>query len=142
MGNERVVACKNCRAKNRLRPRGANQAPRCGRCGEPLPWVADAGDADFDAEIAGAPAILVDFWAAWCGPCRVVAPVLEDLAADWAGRLKIVKVDVDKAPRLAARFGVQSIPLLMLFRDGQPVYTQAGAQSKPALEALLHQHLS
>lgn len=104
--------------------------------------MVDAGDTDFDAEVAGAPATLVDFWAAWCGPCRRVAPVLEEIAGEWAGRLKIVKVDVDKAPRLAARFRVQGIPLLMFFRDGQSVHSQAGAPPKPALEALLRQHLS
>ena len=93
--------------------------PRCPRCKSNLPWVVDAYSATFSAETTASVPVVVDFWAAWCGPCRMISPVLEDLAVkSHAGHLKVVKVDVDANPRLASRFGAQSIPLLVVIRDG------------------------
>ncbi|MDQ4048668.1 MAG: thioredoxin domain-containing protein, partial [Actinomycetota bacterium] len=86
-------------------PRGT---PHCGRCKAALPWVVDAGDADFEQEAAASIPVLVDLWAPWCGPCRMVSPALERLAAKYAGRLKLVKVNVDEAPRTAQRFDARS----------------------------------
>lgn len=142
MANARIVSCRSCGAQNRVRRSSASEAPRCGRCHKALPWIVESGDSDFDAEVAGAKAVLVDFWAPWCGPCKMVAPVLEELASEWAGRLKVVKVNVDRAPDLARRYRVQGIPMLMLFHHGKSVATQVGAQPKPALQALLQEHLS
>ena len=85
--------------------------------------------------------VLVDFWAAWCAPCRMVAPVLEELSQELAGRLKIVKVDVDAAPALASRLRIQSIPTLMLFRGGQPAQVTQGALPKAQLVAMLEKWL-
>lgn len=85
--------------------------------------------------------VLVDFWAAWCAPCRMVAPVLEELSEQLAGRLKIVKVDVDASPALSSRLRIQSIPTLMLFKGGQPVQAAQGALPKAQLSALLERWL-
>jgi thioredoxin 2 len=111
---------------------------RCGSCHQPLPWIVDATDADF-AEIAEqAPVpVLVDLWAPWCGPCRMVSPALVQLATEQAGRLKLVKVNVDESPRLQQRFGVQAIPTLLVLRDGQVIARQTGAAPAPALRSWL-----
>lgn len=85
---------------------------------------------------------LIDFWAEWCGPCRLVSPVLDQLATEKAGRIKLVKVDVDKAPGLSARFAVQAIPTLMVIVSGMVIARQAGAAPAPALRTWLEQALS
>jgi thioredoxin 2 len=123
----RIVACPHCGKKNRL-PAAADGFPRCGNCHQPLPWAVDAGDGDF-ADIAehADVLVLVDMWAPWCGPCRMVSPALEQIARDLAGKIKLVKVDVDAAPKLSERFSVQAVPTLMLLRNGQVVAHQAGA---------------
>ncbi|HVC72414.1 MAG TPA: thioredoxin, partial [Mycobacteriales bacterium] len=133
----RVIACPHCGKRNRV-PAAAAGVPRCGNCHQSLPWIADASDDDFTevAEKARIP-VLVDLWAAWCGPCRMVSPVLEQLATEYAGRLKLVKVDIDRSPRLSERFTVQAVPTLLLLRDGQVVRRQAGAAPAPALRSWL-----
>jgi thioredoxin 2 len=115
--------------------------PRCPHCRAPLAWIVAADGSSFAAETTAVVPVLVDFWAAWCGPCRAVAPVLEALARDHAGRLKVVKVDVDAAPGLAARFGVASIPTLVVIRDGGEVDRVVGALPRPQLERRLASHL-
>jgi thioredoxin 2 len=102
-----------------------------------LPWVVDADEASFAAETNASVPVVVDFWAAWCGPCRMIAPVLQDLATRKVGLLKVVKVDVDANPGLGARFGAQSIPLLVVMRDGREVDRVVGALPPRALEARL-----
>ena len=108
-----------------------------------MPWVTAAGDDDFDT-ITGSTAVpvLVDLWAEWCGPCRMVSPALAKVATDMAGKIKLVKVNVDEAPRLQQRFGVQSIPTLLLLRRGQVAGRQVGAPPPPALRAWLDQALA
>jgi thioredoxin 2 len=121
----------------------ADGTPRCGNCRAALPWIVDAGDRTF-AEIverAGLP-VLVDFWAPWCGPCRMVSPALERIATDLAGRIKLVKVNVDTAPALQQRFGVQSIPTLMVFRDAKVAASQIGAAPAETLRAWVDEALA
>jgi len=94
-------------------------------------------DATFDAEITKSGVILVDFWAAWCGPCLRIAPVLEQIAADMAGRVRIGKLNVDENPRTAARFQVMSIPTMLVFKDGRLVDGIVGAYPRAEIEAVL-----
>lgn len=104
--------------------------------------IINSTDASFDADVLGKDdVVLVDFWATWCGPCRAIAPTLEELAKDYAGRAKIVKVDVDANPESAARFGIRSIPTLFVFKNGERVETVVGGRSKSELAQLLDKHL-
>ena len=135
-----IAVCPGCGAKNRLGSR-TGKAPVCGRCRAPLPWLVDASDQTFDREIETPSPVLVDLWAPWCGPCRIVAPVLEELARDFAGRLKIVKVNVDENPATQGRFQVQGIPTLLLFRAGELRERLVGAQPKAALARAVQAHL-
>jgi thioredoxin 2 len=132
-----LIQCPHCGQTNRI-PAAASGHPRCGRCRRDLPWIVDAGDDDFGvvAEQSPVPA-LIDFWAAWCGPCRMVSPVLDKLARERAGRIKLVNVDVDRAPRLSSRFDVQAIPTLMIIDGGKVVARQAGAAPAQALRSWL-----
>ncbi|HEX2253175.1 MAG TPA: thioredoxin [Thermoanaerobaculia bacterium] len=131
-----VVSCSHCGANNRVGTPPPGAVPRCGRCKEALPWLVEADDASFPREVAAPVPVLVDFWAAWCGPCRTVAPIVEEIARQRAGRLKVVKVDVDHSPRTAHHHRVSSIPVLALFRGGRVVERITGARP---LDALLHQ---
>jgi thioredoxin 2 len=137
-----VVACPNCGKKNRV-PAVASGTPRCAQCKQPLPWVTDASDGTFaDVADAAAVPVLVDLWAPWCGPCRMVSPVLERLAQELAGRLKLVKVNVDQSPALSRRFSAQSIPTLVVLRAGKPVARQIGAAPETRLRAWLESALA
>lgn len=128
-----IVACPNCGKRNRV-PATAAGVPRCAACHTPLPWLTAAGDGDFDQVVSASTLpVLVDLWAPWCGPCRIIAPGVEQAAQRLAGRLKAVKVNVDEAPRVAERLGVQGIPTVVLLRGGQEVARQVGAVPPPAL---------
>ena len=135
-----VLTCVNCGTKNRIRP-SAKGVPVCAKCKQPLPWLVDATDATFDTEAAAAPLVVVDLWAPWCGPCRFVSPILEELARDYRGRIKVVKVNVDDNPATAQRFQAFSIPTIMLLRGGQPVDRIVGALPKEQLVAKISPHL-
>lgn len=137
-----VIRCANCGRKNRVPPAAAG-VPHCGHCHQPLPWIVDAGDEDFAevAEQASVP-VLIDLWAPWCGPCRMVSPALEQLATEMAGRLKLVKVNVDESPKLQQRFGVQAIPTLLVLRGGAVAARQTGAAPAATLRTWLDQALA
>ena len=137
----KVVVCPNCSTKNRV-PAAADGAPRCGNCQNPLPWVVDTSDPDFSA-VADESTIpvLVDVWAPWCGPCRMVSPALEQLATEFAGKLKLVKVNADEALEVSRRFEVQSIPTLVFMHHGKVVDKQIGAAPATALRSWLTEHL-
>ncbi len=103
--------------------------------------IINSTDVDFAKDVLQSDTpVLVDFWAAWCGPCKAIAPVLEDLAQDYHGKAKIVKIDVDANPGIASQFGIRSIPTLMVFKNGEKVDTVMGLQPKADLAALLDKH--
>jgi thioredoxin 2 len=136
-----VITCPHCGKRNRV-PAVADGLPRCGNCHNPLPWIVDADDQSFSdvAERATLP-VLVDLWAPWCGPCRMVSPVLEQIATERAGQLKLVKVNSDVAVHVSRRFEVQAIPTLILMKDGEVLSRQVGAAPAPALRAWLDEAL-
>jgi thioredoxin 2 len=121
-----VVACPSCGRRNRV-PASAAGHPRCAACHSDLPWIVDGGERDFDELARTNGIVLVDLWAPWCGPCKMVAPAVERAATELAGRLKVIKVDVDHAPGVSARFSVQGIPTLLLLREGKVIARQVGA---------------
>jgi thioredoxin len=150
MGNaavSTVFKCPACGANNRVRiEEGSGKVPVCGRCKTPLPVgvtepviITDASFTDV-VEKSGMP-VLLDMWAAWCGPCRMIAPVIETLAKEMSGRAVIGKLDVDANPRTAARFGVQSIPTLLILKGGREVDRLVGVQTKEAIIRRLEANL-
>jgi thioredoxin 2 len=138
-----VVTCPNCGTKNRVDP--ARGEPKCGNCGTPLKLSASDGhpvivtDSSFSSEVlsAGSTPVLVDCWAAWCGPCRMLAPTIEQLAAESAGRWKIAKLDTDANQRTAGQFRIESIPTMLIFKNGKLVDRLEGAMPKPPIVAAL-----
>jgi thioredoxin 2 len=122
-----VIQCGECGAKNRV-PAAAGGSPRCGKCHSPLPWITHADDETFPEVVDRSRyPVIVDLWATWCAPCRMVSPALEKVATDLAGRIKLVKVDVDAAPGISRRFEVQAVPTLMVMQEGRVLSRRAGA---------------
>ena len=136
-----IAKCQSCGAKNRLKIPPAGQVPVCGKCEANLPWLVNATDGSFQTEVSASVPTLVDFWAEWCGPCRMIAPVLEDLSKELAGKLKIVKLNVDENPVTSGQYKVQSIPMLLVFKEEQVVDTLVGAMPKGAMLERLKPHL-
>jgi thioredoxin 2 len=151
-----IVTCRQCGSKNRVRESEARERQAvCGKCGAPLK-AAESSTASAQGFDTSRPLtitdetlrsvlvdaqnrpVLVDCWAPWCGPCRMIAPVLEQLAAESGGRYVIAKLNVDENPRTSAEFRVQSIPTLLIFRQGALVDRMVGVQSKQAIAARLN----
>ena len=142
-----VAVCGNCGAQNRVDEiRLATSEAKCGRCGEKLKGIAASSsqqdlkpititDQTFEREVlqaTGRP-ILVDCWAPWCGPCRIIAPVLDQLAAESQGNYRIAKLNVDENPQISSRFQIASIPTMLIFKDGKLIDRLIGAQPKQAI---------
>jgi thioredoxin 1 len=104
--------------------------------------IVNVTDQSFRSEVEGQGTVLVDFWAPWCGPCKMIAPVLEELDKEIGDRVKIAKVNVDDNPESASRFGVMSIPTLIVFKNGEPVDKIIGFQPKDALKSVVSRHIS
>ena len=143
-----VVKCAKCGAGNRVSPdRAADKTPVCGRCRSPLPAYSSTPltitDSNFAELVQHSPLpVLLDMWAAWCGPCRMIAPTIEALAGELSGRVLVGKLDVDANQRTAASFGVQGIPTLLILRNGKEVGRIVGVQSKEAILVQLEPHLN
>jgi thioredoxin 2 len=139
----RHIVCPHCNSVNRVpREKGA-RAAKCGRCHQPLftGRAVPASAESFATHIQHNDIpVLVDFWAQWCGPCKVMAPVYERLAAELEPEVRFLKVDTEAAPELAARYSIQAIPTLMLFKNGAVVARQAGAVNAEQLRSWLRQH--
>jgi len=137
-----VIRCGQCGQANRV-PAAAAGTPRCGTCHQLLPWIADADEATFgDVADAAKIPVIIDLWAPWCGPCRAVSPALEQLARDLAGRVKLVKVNVDTSPQISQRFKAQAIPTLLVLRRGQVAARQTGAAPLAALRSWVENALA
>ena len=139
-----LVACPHCNARNRVPPARLAEAPACGQCHAPLfiarPVALDA--AGFDAHVARADLpVLVDFWAPWCAPCRMMAPQFEAAAAQLEPQVRLAKVDTEAQPALGGRFGIRSIPTLVLFKQGRELARQAGAMGAADIVRWTRQHL-
>ena len=134
-----LLPCPHCQAKNRLPAARIDEAPNCGKCGQPLlqGQPLDLNDGNFDAVVGSTRLpVLVDFWAAWCGPCQMMAPAFNQAAAQVQGRALLVKVNSDDSPGLSQRYGIRSIPTLLRLQGGREVARQSGAVPASAIVAL------
>jgi thioredoxin 2 len=142
------IVCGNCGTTNRVpvEKLQAGRAQVCGRCKTPLEVGSgplEVTDSTFGEEVEKSTLpVLVDFWAPWCGPCRMVSPTVEKLAVEFAGRVRVAKMNVDENPGTAGRFGIQSIPALLLFRGGREASRTVGAQSQSELRRWIERSIT
>ena len=139
--DDMIIRCLSCGTKNRMPEDKLNKRPLCGKCGVPLVISGDAGhpvditDGTFSREVLTHPgSVLMDCWAPWCAPCRMLTPILEELASKYAGGIKIVKLNVDENPLTASKYHIQNIPTMLLFKDGEIVNRLVGVLPKEEIE--------
>ena len=135
-----TIRCPHCSTLNSIDLNRAADHPRCGSCGKPilLDRPLKATQADFDRTVGSAPVpVLVDFFADWCGPCHMIAPHIDAIAADRVGRALVLKVDTEADPQLAARFGIRGLPTVVAFKNGKEIGRQVGAGPREVFEQLL-----
>ena len=143
-GQRVTLACPSCSTLNRIDVARVRDRPKCGTCSRPLVLDRPVRVTDNDLERVvkdAAIPVLVDFYADWCGPCKAMAPVLDDVAHRYAGRILVGKLDTDRNPTMAVRFAIRGIPTMILFREGREYRRSVGAVARSALEALLDEAL-
>jgi thioredoxin 2 len=139
-----TVPCIFCGTMNRVDMARVRDRPKCGQCGKPmlLDRPVRVGDADLEKVVAGTNVpVVVDFYADWCAPCKMMAPILDDVARDFQGRALVTKLDTDRNPTMAVRFAIRGIPTLIVFRDGREFRREVGAVPRQRLEALIGEAL-
>ena len=139
--DDMIIRCLSCGTKNRMPENRLSEKPLCGKCKAPLIIPGEdekpvtVSDADFERDVLSYPgAVLLDCWAPWCAPCKAVAPVLDELAVEYSGRIKIAKLNVDDNPLTSSRYSVRSIPTMLLFKDGKEVNRMVGALPREEIE--------